>query len=115
MPQGGKVFRKLAGDVKLLSGAAGIGVYSLESHEFKRLTQMGSSPWWLSDSRRLLFVHSGKLYLVDSQAGRVKELLSLAPQVAVMGAASRDDRWIYFSLQATEADVWQMSLGQTSY
>ena len=107
--------RKLAGDMHLLGGPAGIGVYSLESREFKRLTQMGRSPWWLSDSRRLLFVHSGKLYLVDSQAGRVQELLSLAPQVAVMGAASRDDRWIYFSLQATEADVWQMSLGQTSY
>ena len=106
--------RKLAGSVQFLGGPAGIGVYSLESHEFKRLTQMGSNPCWLSDSRRLLFVHSDKLYLADSQSGRVQEVLSMAPQEVIMGVASRDDRWIYLSLRTTEADVWQMSL-ETSY
>jgi Tol biopolymer transport system component len=103
--------RELAGDVQILGGFAGIGVYSFERHEVRRLTQMGRNPWWLSDSRRLLFVHSGKLYLVDSQSGRVRELLAMAPREAVIGVASRDDRWIYLSVQATEADVWQMSFG----
>lgn len=104
--------RQLAGDVQRLGGTAGIGVYSLESHGFKRVTQMGRNPWWLSDSRRLLFVDSGKLYLANSQSGRVHEVLSLDPRVAVMGVSSRDDRWIYFALQSTEADIWQMSFGQ---
>ncbi len=107
--------RELAGDVQLLGGAAGIGVYSLERHEFKRLTQMGTRPRWLSDSRRLLFVGSGKLYLVDIQSRRVHEVLSMAPHEANFGVPSRDDRWIYLSARATEADVWQMSLGETNY
>jgi tricorn protease len=107
--------RQLAGDVQFLSGAAGIGVYSLESHEFKRLTQMGRSPRYLSDSRRLLFVHSDKLYLVDSQSNRVHEVLSMAPQEAVWALPSRDDRSIYLARRAREADVWQMSLGDTSH
>jgi Tol biopolymer transport system component len=104
--------RKLAGDVRRLS-FLGIGIYSLESREFKRLTQIGRNPWWLSDSRRLLFVHSDKLYLLDSRFGGVHEILSMAPHELVMGVLSSDDRWIYLSLQATVADVWQVSLGET--
>jgi Tol biopolymer transport system component len=104
--------RELAGDVQFLGGPAGVGVYSLERHEFKRLTRMGSRPRWLSDSRRLLFVHSDKLYLADSQSGRVHEVLSMALREAVLAAPSRDDRWIYLAVRAPEADVWQMSLGQ---
>jgi Tol biopolymer transport system component len=108
--------RELAGDVQRLGASAGIGVYSLETHEYKRLTQMGRSPYWLSDSRRLLFVHSDKLYVLDSRSGRLHEILSLAPQQeGIMAVPSRDDRWIYLALRTTEADIWQMSLGQASY
>jgi hypothetical protein len=106
--------RQLAGDVQFLSGAAGVGVYSLESHEFKRLTQKGRSPRYLSDSRRLLFVHSDRLYLVDSQSNRVHEVFR-APQEALWGLPSRDDGSIYLAMRATEADIWQMSMGDTSH
>ncbi len=106
--------RQLAGDVKFPDGPAGIAVYSFESHQFKRLTNVGSRVQWLSDSRRLLFVHSDKLYLADSRSGKVHEVLSVAPSEARAAVPSRDDRWIYLTVLATEADVWQMSLEETS-
>ncbi|PYS56603.1 MAG: hypothetical protein DMF74_28180, partial [Acidobacteria bacterium] len=101
--------RRLAGG--RTPGGAGIVVYSLESQQYEKLTDFGSLPVWLSDSRRLLFPHQGKLYLVDSQSKKIHEVLSVAPYVFSSGGAlSRDDRLIYFSLVTTEADIWLMTL-----
>ena len=72
---------------------------------------MGDWPHWLPDSRRLIFHHQGKAYLIDSQSKRMHEVLSVAPhEVSWQFGVSRDGRQIVFTLDATEADVWQMSL-----
>jgi Tol biopolymer transport system component len=102
--------RKLATTVFRSGSPAGIGVYSVEPQAFERLTGRGTGARWLSDGRRLLFADSAKLYLVDSRSKRVHEVLSVAPnEVFGAGVPSRDDRWIYFTLLASEADVWLMS------
>ena len=97
--------RSLAG---FLNRDDGVAVYSLESRAFRRLTAQGADPVWLSDSRRLLYLNKGKIFLLDSEAGSSKELVSIAPEeIARRGfAVSADDRRIYFSVTATEADVW---------
>ena len=78
------------------------------------MTDYGVDPIWHSD-RRLLFIHEGKIHLVDSETRKAHEILSIAPQeMARRGfALSRDDRQIYFSVANTEADVWLMTLGTT--
>jgi Tol biopolymer transport system component len=103
--------QKLAG-TKLRGGPpGGILVYSLETQQYEKLTDFGRNPIWLSDSRRLLFNHQGKLYLIDSQSKKVREVLSVAPNEFGNGVTlSRDDRQLYFSLVTTEADIWLMSL-----
>jgi Tol biopolymer transport system component len=103
--------RKLAGN-KLPAGApVCILVYSLETQHYEKLTDFGRNPVWLSDSRRLLFQHQDKLYLIDSQSKKIRELLSAAPNELGNGVTiSRDDRQIYFSLVTTEADIWLMNL-----
>ena len=103
--------RKLAG-TRLRGGpSSGILVYSLEAQHYEILTDFGRSPVWLSDSRRLLFHHQGKLYLIDSRSKKVRELLSVGPNEFGFGVTiSRDDRQIYFSLRTTEADIWLMTL-----
>src|SRR3989454_3493698 len=54
-------------DGRRLAGArvpgVGIVVYSLESQQSEKVTDFGSFPVWLSDSRRLLFQRQSKLYL----------------------------------------------------
>ena len=102
--------RKLA----LKSGTRdGVVVYYFESQQYEQLTDFGTNPVWLSDSRRILFNGrgTGKLYLVDSESKKVHEVLSVAPHDVRGGVTlSRDDRLIYFSPVTTEADIWLMSL-----
>jgi hypothetical protein len=108
--------KRLAGFVPRQDGSyAGIMTYSLDSGRFDTLTDYGVDPIWLSDNRRLLFIHEGKIHLVDSETRKAHEILSIAPQeVARRGfALSRDDRQIYFSVANTEADVRLMTLGTT--
>jgi Tol biopolymer transport system component len=102
--------RKLAG---MRSGApnSSIVVYSFDSQQYEKLTDFGSVPVWLSDSRRLLFQQHDKLYLIDSQSKKIHEVLSVAPHEFARGVTlPRDDRMIYFSLLTTEADIWLMTL-----
>jgi len=89
---------------------SGIDIYSLESQKYDQLTDFGSSPAWLSDSRRLLFHHQGKLYIIDSQSSKFHEVLSVAPHEFRGFTLPRDDRLIYFSLFTTDADIWLMTL-----
>jgi Tol biopolymer transport system component len=86
----------------------GVVIYSPDSRTFRRLTEHGSDPAWLSDSRRLLFLNNGKIFLLDGVSGGSKELVSAMPEeIARRGfAVSPDDRRIYFSVSTTEADVW---------
>jgi len=92
-------------------GNAGIIVYSFDSQQYEKLTDFGSFPVWLSDSRRLLFQDQSKLYLIDSQSKKSHEVLSVAPHEFGNGVTlPRDDRMIYFSLLTTEADIWLMTL-----
>ena len=104
--------RKLAGYVQREDGSSdGITVYSLESHTYEHLAPVGDWPHWLPDSRRLIFHYQGKAYLIDSQSKKRHEVLSVAPhEVSQQFGVSRDGRQIVFTLDATEADVWQLSL-----
>ena len=92
-------------------GSAGIIVYSFDSQQYEKLTDFGSFPVWLSDSRRLLFQDQSKLYLIDSQSKKSHEVLSVAPHEFGNGVTvPRDDRMIYYCLLTTEADIWLMTL-----
>ncbi len=79
----------------------------MEAQKYERLTEVGASPRWLSDSRRLLFYDEGKIHLVDSQSRRTREILSAAPnEIQQWYALSRDDRLIVFGLVVVESDIW---------
>jgi Tol biopolymer transport system component len=104
---------KLAGFLQRQDGTfSGIALYFFRTRSYTKLTSFGMDPVWLSDSRRLLLNHQGRIYLVDSPTKRVQEVLSIAPyEIARRGfAISRDDRRIYFSLATIEADIWLASL-----
>ena len=103
--------RKLAGHLQRAPGdadTAGILIYSLQDRTYQRLTNAGSFPVWLSDSRRLMFSHEDKILLADTKTARVREILSATPPV-VFGL-SKDDRLIYFTRISVETDVWLAAL-----
>jgi Tol biopolymer transport system component len=101
--------RRLAGN---RGGGEGISVYSLYSQRYRNFTEFGRFPRWLSDSQRLIFATPGEpgLYLLDTRTGKVRKILSVAPNGVHLVSPTRDDRRIYFGLGAIEADIWLMSV-----
>lgn len=85
---------------------SGIVLYSLDSKQFEKLTDFGNRPVWLRDDRRLLFFYRDKLYLLDSRSGKVKQLLSTAPDTIEGLTISRDNGSLCFSIEIVEADIW---------
>lgn len=103
--------RKLAGAAVRNASQSGVYVYSLDSKQYEKITDAGSEPVWLTDNRRLLYRHDGKLFLADSASKKTREMLSVAPhEIPIRGfALSRDNRTIYFTLVTTEADIWLLA------
>jgi hypothetical protein len=58
----------------------------------------------------VLFSHQGKLFLVDSQTGRQQEVLSLPQQNLGSVGLSADNQALYFTLMASEADIWLITV-----
>ena len=105
--------KMLAGDLRRAQGAsAGIVVYSFSDKEYRQIAGFGAWPRWLHDSRRLVFQHQDRIYLIDRRSGRVQELYSAAPREIEHNASlsvSRGDREIYFSSTIAEADIWLLT------
>jgi len=99
--------RRLAGYQQRPDGSpAGVVLYSLDSRQFEKLTDSGSFPRWMSDSRRLLFTDHDKSFLVDAQSRKTRELSTPGP----LATLSRDNRSIYYTTARTEADIWLLTL-----
>ena len=102
--------RLLAGQKHLADlSHAGIAIHEIGSDRLDWLTDFGEWPVWLNDNRRLLFSDQGKLFLIDSATRKPRELLSLPQQTLGSVALSPDERVIYYTVTAAEADVWLMT------
>ncbi len=103
--------KKLAGIKHLPNGVhSGIGIYDLETKTYDWLTDFGDWPIWLNDNRHVLFVSQGNLLLFDTQTRKHRQLMVVSDQDVDIGspAISRDNRTIYFTYVAIEADIWLM-------
>ncbi|HEY8185679.1 MAG TPA: tetratricopeptide repeat protein, partial [Pyrinomonadaceae bacterium] len=105
--------KQLAGIKHLPSGVhAGIGLYDLASKNYDWLTDFGDWPIWLKDNQHLLFVSQGRLFLLDTGTRKYEPILTVTDQDVDIGSAalSPDNRTIYFTYVAAEADIWLMTL-----
>lgn len=100
---------QIAGFTQRADGAiSGVATYTLKDGSFTKLSDVGQDPHWLSDSRRLFFVHDGKVWLLDAKSG-VKKIVVQSKDWNVERrgmASSRDDKWIYFSGSRVESEIW---------
>ncbi len=106
--------KKLAGIKHLANGVhSGIGMYDLETRNYDWLTDFGDWPIWLNDNRHLLFVSQGTIYLYDTALRKYHQIFQVTDQDVDIGtpALSPDNRTIYFTYVAADADIWLMNLG----
>lgn len=105
--------KKLAGIRHLPNGVhSGIGIYDLDAKTYDWLTDFGDWPIWLNDNRQLLFVSQGTIYLFDTHSRKYHQVFVVTDQDVDIGspALSRDNRSLYFTYVAAEADIWLMDL-----
>jgi len=102
--------RLLAGQKHLADlSHAGIGVHELGSQEIEWLTDFGEWPVFLKDGRRILFSFQGKLFVVDRVSRAFQEIMALTQSSLGSVGLSPDERAVYFTFMAAEADIWMMT------
>jgi eukaryotic-like serine/threonine-protein kinase len=101
--------RKLGGWINSPIEHTGILTYTFETNTFERITNFGSRPVWLHDSRRLLFRDAGKLFLVNSETKKVQQIALHSPVPVVEYGLTNDSRTLYYTLDSVEADVWVLN------
>ncbi|MGH9752173.1 MAG: protein kinase domain-containing protein [Blastocatellia bacterium] len=85
--------------------------YSFPARQYEPLTKLDAGYCvWLNDNRRLLFPYDGKIFLIDSQTKKTKEVLSTDPHMITQFVISRDNRLLYFAVDVAESDIWLLSL-----
>ena len=83
-----------------------ITIYDFATQQYRDLTDLGGLALWLDDSRRLIFCNEDKVFLLDTNNGKLKELLSVKPSIIDSISLSKDNRSIYYSVRKKESDIW---------
>ena len=97
--------KKLVGRFGLDQLAAGI--FSFETNSFKRVVEkVDTIPAWLADSRRFVYAFEDKIFLDDSETGRIKELLTIEPESPRSSFVSRDGKLLYYTAHSGKSDIW---------
>jgi len=92
----------------------GIILYTFRTGAFEAVVDSGSAPVWLSDNRRLLYSHDGKMFIVDIQTKK-KHALANFPAGVIPGLfqISSDDRAFYYEVGTKEANLWEVTMQAT--
>jgi serine/threonine protein kinase/Tol biopolymer transport system component len=102
-------------DGKRLAGndpsGSGIGIFTLDTGLYEKLTENGWGPVWLQDNRTLLYLDRGNVLAVDSTTRKVSDVLTKSAR-SPYGAlcVSRDGRSLYVTRETDEADIWMLAL-----
>lgn len=81
-------------------------IFDFTTNKYETVSEFGTRALWLSDNKRAIFFHNDKIYLLDTQTKRRKELLSVAPNRIQSISISKDNRTIYYTVQKSESDIW---------
>jgi Tol biopolymer transport system component len=95
----------------------GVNVYSVQEHNYRRVTDFGEWPVWLPDNRRVLVVsgltldtRGREFHIIDTHAKASKKIYSVLRDTLGGPRVTRDGRAAFFSRRATESDIWVVNL-----
>jgi len=99
--------QKIAGWRVSTSEQMGVAVFYLRDRTYRKLTDYGESPMFLSDSRRIVFFEGNTLFLGDIVTAKVKKIKTLTPNEGIqLLNVSKDDRNIYMAVRRSESNIW---------
>ena len=90
----------------------GIGVFDLEKQTFEKMTESGSSPFWLNDNRHFIFIARNTIFLCDSNTKKITELYKPPAYEIQQAVPSPDNKTIFFRYLQVNADVWLIDASQ---
>jgi eukaryotic-like serine/threonine-protein kinase len=105
--------RWLAGVAQRENGVSlpGIVLYSLETGRYERLNDRGAAPAWLRDSRRLIYLDCGRVFLLDARSRQAREVDAPPPgSTYTKAGVSPDNRSLYLIRSTDEGDVWLLTM-----
>ena len=91
------------------TAAGAVWTYSLHRRTFERIAA-GSSPAWLADSTRLIYINEGRIYMAETIWKFTREVMSLPGEDLGAPCLTSDDRYLYFSRPRTDADLWVLTV-----
>jgi Tol biopolymer transport system component len=89
----------------------GIALYAFAAKQYERITRSGTYPLWLPDSRRLLYLDGGSIWLYHTmtKTRRVGFEAGDGPPMTSF-TVSRDGQVIYFVREQRDGDIWLATL-----
>ena len=90
----------------------GTFVYSFKTGTYERMTDSGSYPVWLADSRHFMFDKQFSLVICDTLTKETKEIYKIPTYALQHADISTDNSLIYFRYLQVDADVWLLDLSQ---
>jgi eukaryotic-like serine/threonine-protein kinase len=90
----------------------GTGVYDLEKRIFEKMTETGTTPFWLNDNRHFIFINRNTLFLCDTTTKKTKELYKPSAYEIQQAVLSPDNKTIFFRYLQVNADVWLIDATQ---
>jgi eukaryotic-like serine/threonine-protein kinase len=102
--------RRLLGGSNIDGSRLVPSIYSLETGKFEKISENGTASMaWLADNRRVLFMVEGTISIIDTATKKQRAFFANEPDRIVGFRLSRDNRWLYYILEAVEADVWVLN------
>lgn len=88
-----------------------LGVYLFETNSYIRVTKGDASvPSWLPDNRRFVYSMGNKIFISDYETKKIKELLSLQPEVPRSPFLSRDGKFLYYVAHLNKSDIYLLDI-----
>ncbi|MEQ1604813.1 MAG: protein kinase [Pyrinomonadaceae bacterium] len=89
-----------------------IATYSFETKIIEPLVDEGDSiPSWLADSKRLVYDKDGKIFVINVETKKSKEILPGVNKDNVRAPfISRDGTLLYYTVPTTESNIWLLDL-----
>ncbi|MDP2876045.1 MAG: protein kinase [Holophaga sp.] len=100
--------KRIAGWVIQEDGSqGGIQIYDPASESYTRLTEKGSCPFFLPDGRRILYLDTHALWVVDMQTKRRREVFRGEGKRALVSfGLTQDGRTLFLFRETLQADLW---------